>query len=761
MTKSLTYIEIDQDICTHEYGVSPCTASIGVSGSDKCYNTRKTCQATNAYSETFTTLRFAVDTDYLPKDIDAIPSILGYSVSPAIISLGENMGLRAQLTIKLKDHPWSDTGPGGDPYLNDRSYDAFSTGTFWGKWRARVQFLRGRKIRLITGELGQTLAQMEKRHFVVETLDGPFPDGTISIVAKDPLKLLDGDRSQAPRPSNGFLVADITAAATSFVISPSGIETEYPLSGEINIGGAEICNYTRSGSTFTITRAQKNTEAKDHKSGDRVQIVLSYEGETPAYIINDLMVNYGGIDTNYIDLEDWENEVDSYLRRVFSATIPDPTSVNTLISELIQQGALSIWWDDINQKIRLRVLREISTSANQITDNIIQLGSFSSAEQMDKRLSQVWLFFGQRNSLRKLDEEDNYRSIAVIADPSAEANYGSASIKKIFSRWIAQGGRSTAVRIGQIFLGRFKNPPRRFNFSLLRNSYDIQAAQGYQLSWWTLQDVTGAKTYAPIQVTRLAPSASAIAIEAEEQLFERLDPEDLNNRVITLDSSTLNFNLREAHDLLYPEPLVADTFTLSCYIETNVVIGSSVFEGPAFDVGSWPVGITIYLYNNGLIQGRGGAGGQALNQQEPIPIPGQDGSVAFYTRNAITIDNEHGSIRGGGGGGSPGVVSKTGKLAGGGGGGAGYIAGNGGQGSVRDDPAWTGQPGTLDAGGLGSPNHTSNATGGWNGGGPGQNGAGYPPGTVFQGAGAAGDGVDGDSYVTYTNVGTIVGDRIN
>lgn len=758
----LVYVEVEQDYCALTYGVAPCTASIPTTGAAKCYNTRKTCQDLANFDSDPVTLRFGLDVDYLPKSIECIPSIVDWSVSPAIISLGEDLGLRAEMRVTFKDHPWSDTGPGGDKYLADRAYDPFTQGTYWGKWRARVQFLRGRNIRLYVGYEGQTLAQMETRHFIVESFNGPTVNGTFSITAKDPLKLLDGDRAQAPMPNNGFLVSDITDVATSFTLSPAGVgDGEYPTSGYMNIGGAEIVEFTRSADVVTlVSRGQLGTTAKAHSAQDRAQVVLYYTGDDPADIIYDLMVNYAGIDPAWINLEDWQFETENFLRRVFSATIADPTSVKKLITELVQQAALSIWWDDINQEIRLRVLRAISTEAEQIGQDVIQRGSFGTQEQPDKRVSQVWIYYGQRNPLTKLEEEDNYRSLAITIDSDAEVNYGSPAIKKILSRWIASGGRTVATRVGDIILGRYKNPPRRFNFNLLRDALPIEAGQGYQVKWWTIQDETGSPTTAPIQITRVEPKAGEIGLEAEEQLFEIIDPEDLDNRTIIFDANILDVNLRTIHDQLYPDPESGDTFTLRCYIETNVVVGASTTANAAFIVGTWPSGVTVEIYNNGRIQGAGGKGGNAA-KNGVVAQAGSDGGLAFYTRKAIVFDNLNGKIYGGGGGGAGGVIKESGKEAGGGGGGAGFIGGPGGATGNGENNA--GQPGTLDAGGVGGPATTSQAQSGGDGGGIAASGE-YK-GTGSFGAlvpgGGPGGAIDGDSYITFSAAGDIKGTRIN
>ena len=757
MRRQLVYVEVEQDYCSLTYGVAPCTAAIPTTGAAKCYNTRKTCQVPLVFANAPVTLRFGLDVDYLPQDIECIPSITNWGVSPAIISLGEDLGLRAEMRVTFKDHPWSDTGPGGDKYLADRAYDPFTLGTYWGKWRARVQYLRGKAIRLVVGYEGQTLAEMETRHFIVESFDGPTPEGNFTIIGKDPLKLLDGDRAQAPSPSNGFLVADVTAVATSFTLSPAGVgNAEYPASGYINIGGAEIVSFTRSADVITITaRGQLGTTAQEHQAQDRAQVVLRYNGDDPADIIYDLMVNYAGLDASYINLADWQIETSNFLRRVYSATIGDPESVKKLIVELIQQAALSIWWDDIGQKIRLRVLRAIETDAEVIGADTIQRGSFRTMEQPDKRVSQVWIYYGQRNPLQRLEDLDNFRSLAVSADLDAETNYGSAAIRKVYSRWIASGGRTVATRVGDIILGRYKDPPRRFNMTFIRGTKELAAGQGYRTAWWTIQDETGAMTNAPIQITRVSPNSGNFEYEAEEQLYQIFDPEDLDNRTLIFDAAILDVDIRSVHDSLYPDPLVGDTFTLRVYVETNVVVGASTTANAAMTVGTWPAGVVVEIYNNGRIQGAGGAGGNAQKAGSSA-TSGSAGGLALYTRKAITLNNLSGKIYGGGGGGGGGALKEAGKFAGGGGGGAGYVGGAGGATGNGEDNA--GKPGTLDAGGLGGIATTSGAWSGGNGGAPATAGARAGSGGT---GGAAGGAIDGDSYITFTALGDIKGTRIN
>lgn len=475
MAKALTYVEVDVPSFTPE---SP---------------------------EAIQTFRFAMAADYLPPEIDAIRSIDSVSFTPAMISLGKDLGQRASLQISFRDHKHIFAG---EPY---------DQGTFWGKWRGRYGTkLRGRAVRLIRGQVGQTLAEMDTRHYVIDSTDGPSFGATYTITAKDILKLADDDRAQAPQLSNGSLAGSIDSVTTTAILSPAGIgDLEYPASGWVCLGGKEVCAFTRSGDTLTITRGQFGTVADSHSSGDRVQLVLRYVGDDPADIIRDLLVTYAGVPSDYIDLAAWQAETAAYLGVIYAATITEPVSVNQLVSELIEQAALAVWWDDRTLQVRLQVLREIATDTDTFDADRIIDGSFSVKEQPDKRISQIWTYYGQRDPTDSGANEDNYRAALADRDAERETEYGSAEIRKIQARWVET--ETAATRLNSIQLSRFRDPPRSFSFDLFRDVNVIPAA-GYQVKWWGNQDDTGVEVPALIQVTQVTLHPDRIHVEAEEML---------------------------------------------------------------------------------------------------------------------------------------------------------------------------------------------------------------------------------------------------
>jgi hypothetical protein len=456
-----------------------------------------------------------------------------------------------------------------------------------GKFRARQPWLRGRALRWRLGFVGQAIEEMETRHFIVESVDGPSEAGITTITAIDPLKMLDGDRAMVPLISQGRLAADIDAVTTSAALAPAGIgNAEYPASGWLNVGDKEIVAFTRSGDTLTITRGQLGTEAAEHKAQDKCQQVLRIVSQDPADIISELVQDYAGVPADYIPLADWQTETAAFLRREYTATIAKPTPVTKLVAELMRQAGLTIWWDDLGAKIRLRVLRALTETDAHYDDSLISNGSFSRKEQPGKRISQVWTHFAQRNPIEGAEDKTNYASVEVVADLPNESNYGSPSIKTVYSRWIATGGRSAATRTGELLIGRFADPPRLFSFKLMRGAQANPVLGGFAtLAWRSEQDATGAPEIVPVQLVKVTPGKDSFAIEAEEMTFLS-SSEDSDNRQVTIDADAQNLNWRTLHDALYPDPVDGDSVT--CVIEAQAVIGSASTSLKPFRTGTWP-----------------------------------------------------------------------------------------------------------------------------------------------------------------------------
>ena len=210
MREPITLVEIDRDICSLTYGVGACTAT-----GAPCYNTWHTCQVRPVFAATIQTIRFAKPSANIPMSLDAIPSVRSTTTSPTELNVGDvdassgPLGKRAQATVTLEDHPYSDALT--DPYVAQRATNPFTVGTFWTKLKARWPIAKGRALRIRDGYIGQNPVDMVTREYLIDAIDGPNSNGIVTIRAVDPLRLLDDKTSQAPKQSTGYLSADINA----------------------------------------------------------------------------------------------------------------------------------------------------------------------------------------------------------------------------------------------------------------------------------------------------------------------------------------------------------------------------------------------------------------------------------------------------------------------------------------------------------------------------------------------------------------------
>lgn len=701
MSERIALVEVDLERCSLTYSSAPCTASVGVTGADKCFNCLATCQDKTNYAAETVTTTYSYASGDLPRNIDAIPNVKSIDFRPAKLELGESIGIRASVTVSFGDSRSPDTGPDGDRYLVDRNYDPYTRGTYWGKFRARYPYTKGSNIRILRGTNDQSKDQMEIRHFIIDKVAGPTSSGQFTIVCKDALKLVDGKQAQAPILSKGEVTADFDNAVTSFDLSPTGIIDDYPATGFINIGGKEICSYTKGvGDTLNIIRAQKNTPAEYHKLGERVQLCLVYAGQKCTDIISDLLQTYSNVPASYIPISDWHIEDDNFIDRLYSATVAEPEAAKKLINELLQQTASSLWWDDTARLLKFRVLRAVDSDAAEYNDDIIVSGSFSAVDQPDKRVSQVWTYYGQLNPLEKLDEKKNYsNSLATLASESEE-NYGEPSIKSIFSRWIAQDNRDAAERLNLLILSRYSTPPRMFSFGLQRDQFNSLTAPelggGYKVNNWTIQDPTGAPISLPVQSVQVRTSDTGYSVMAEEVLYsETVAPPDPNVKTVYVDTSQNNYNLYNAASAIYT---INSGDTVNVFVSSGITVNSQFVGQPAFALGSgWPTNVTISIVNNGSILGRGGSGGAGGGILSSGTLlngsAGGNGSEALLisgsSYTSLSIEN-NGLIGGGGGGGGGGGAAKGVTDAGTGGAAFVGIAGSSGGGGTSNGQGTTG-----------------------------------------------------------------------
>lgn len=747
--------EIESDRCARSYGSAPCTAALGTTGEEKCFNTFATCQDPANYAlDIPMTLRFIEPSGANPKELLAIPAIRSMQHSSARLRPSKDLGERAQVTIVLDDFKYNDLYT--DHYAIERrtgaarndgiGYNPEERSTYFAKWRERNPYFFGRALRTFQGTVEQALvdpvnlSQMEVRHYIQESTSGPTSGGQFTIIAKDVLKLADDERAQAPVANTGELSGNISSSATNATIT--GDASQYSASGFLVIG-REVFSFTRSGSslTFSSRGTHFGTAATAHSSGDVIQECLYVNAQKPSQIVFTLLDTYAGINPAIMNLSGWNTESDNHIGKLYTRLVTKPTPVRELVSDLSEQAGFYIWTDESGPAIKFRAIRQPSSSPLLITpEGHIKEGTFNVAEQPKKRRSQVWLFFNTIDATDKETEDRNYASRIVTTDADSESAfaYGRPAIHKIYGSWLPANGKTIAEAVADRIIARYVDPPRRIVFEMPWNDDEVQIGEVYDIESDLMPDSTGLRTARRILVLGRERSEDSLLIESEE--FNYVPPASATTNFIDFDVDQANVNLRSEHDAIYG---AADgTTPVVATIAENVKIYSNSTGAFAFDVGSWPVGqpITIIIEAGAYITGAGGAGGNGVSGQEN----GSAGGPAFYSRKAVTVQNS-GTIQGGGGGGAGDIDSSSPPLVlqYGGGGGAGRVSGA--AGSPGNPSA-----GTLTAGGAGA------GTAG-NGGNPATAGQGSSRGS----GGAAGGAVDGVSYITYSPKGTVTGSEIN
>ncbi len=740
--KLLTYVEVDINYCSLTYGTSPCTASIPGTGSERCFNTRNVhadCQDPANFSGATKTLRYTVDSGHLPRSIEATPSLISADILPARLKPAESIGERVTATVKFRNHRTGDAEL--DKYVDTRSYDPFQQGTYWGKFVARNSYIEGQPIRIYRGFLGQSLDEMEVHHLFIDGIDGPNSQGITSVRCVDVFRFLDNQEAQAPLASTGTLSIDISEIATTAILQPAGIgNAEYPSAGKVTIG-EEICEFTRSNDTLSLTRAQEGTTADEHQAEDTVQLCLEYSGMNAASILEDLILNYTDIPASYIDSANWQAEVANFNSSTFYGdVISQPTAVKTLINQIVEQVGLVLYPDVENQKIALQVLRPLSASALTITDSQILESGISVRLKETSRVSQVWTYYQRKNKVESYDDEKNYHSQLVTL--ASENLYNKKRIKKVFANWITQGAFSVAQALNNRVLSRYKNPPREFTF-YLHPDVKLKLGQGFNLQSRINEQPNGSQLPVPCRIISLNKMGDRVKVMAEELRF------DANllgaGKTIVIDNDSYNLNLRSLYNSIYGSIDASDI--IEFVITSGTIVGSQFTAVPAITTGDWSDGPTPLLTNNGFIVGRGGNG---LFWQT-----GEDGGDAIHVESSFEIEN-NGAIGGGGGaGGSVTGLSDEGFMSASGGGGAGFDPGIGGGADTVDGGRYQESLATLEQGGSGFDLVPGPVSG--DGGDLGAAGATSSNGTSGGNGGAA---VSGDSLVTWTNLGDVRGARL-
>ena len=531
----VTVIQIDQDLCCKVYAGTNACGTCNADEGQPCYNTFATCQSKEDYAlGDPLTLSFSMpQTDQVCSEY-LIPSVTGVNTEPGRINVaGRNsrdkpLGKRAKVSVRLTDHPHSDNFV--DPYLSQRNFVPFDRGTFWGKWLKRNPFYNGRPLRVLEGFAGQTLAEMDARHYVINAINGPDSRGNVTIIADDILALADDKKAQAPALSTGVLLADIDETATTLTVTGGALSQYNSYSTSAIRIGDEVIRYTGltvNGSgdlVFTgLTRGSDNTEAQSHDAEDTVQACLEYIQVRADQVAYDILTNFGNIDPDFIDLTEWDEQGVTWLDQfVVTRLITEPVGVTTLIGQLAEQCLFYIWWDDYNQRIRLRAVAPFFGEVPLIDEdcNLLQ-NSVSVKASPELRANEVWVSYIPKDPTVKGDSNEDFRRTAARLDTelSSVFAYNERQVYQINSPWLINNLQVDLVSFR--LLERYKNTPLYIKFDLDLKDEDLYLGDVFDITFKGFTDETGLSIAVRYQViSRHVVDGSVIKYEAQKFDFD-------------------------------------------------------------------------------------------------------------------------------------------------------------------------------------------------------------------------------------------------
>lgn len=531
-------VEIDYDFCSRVFGVATCTAALSTAVVRKCYNTYATCSVKGVFDNIPLTLRFINNVDNSPKTGTYFPVLMKVSETSSSVNIAGSddelgpLGRRAITTVSLKDFPYDDQLT--DKYRTERisgvaqtdegGYNPLDRQTFFTKLRARWPYYTGRAMRVISGFLeGGAIISTQTRHYIIT--DFKINDSNdITISGKDILALADDKKALVPAPSRGRLLVAMDSSTAGLVrtLDPAGIGADYPASGFACVG-SEVMAFTRAGDVMTFTtRGDKQTTASTHSISDTVQLCFVADNIAIDLILYDWLVNYAKVPAAFCDTVNWAAEINIWLPFLkLTGVIVKPVGVATIIGELSLLG-VSIWWDAVAQKIKLKANRPVYTdTVVEITDDE-DIISISREDQDEKRLTQVHFYTAQADPTKGDKTKSNYNTVVVSVDVDAEGvnAHNDTRVKEVFSRWLTGGGENIAALLSLRLLRRFNTAPAKYKIVLDNKDKGITLADVIEVTSRLVSNDAGRSAPTLLQVVKKTETQDGHQFEIIAQAYD-------------------------------------------------------------------------------------------------------------------------------------------------------------------------------------------------------------------------------------------------
>ena len=327
---------------------------------------------------------------------------------------------------------------------------------------------------------------------------------TISSTNKFDLTVSAGGTS-----STGLSSKAVEVKVDEQTASASQIQSEFGTSGFLRIN-EEIIRFGRDADTAAIAfikRKEWGTTSSAHDADDAVQKCLAfgqYDGGGTGVTINDvayeLLVNQAGVPAEACNnttggVYSWVDEKNNWLSTFRIDTIlSEPKEVNKQLSQLGGMVGVNFFYDDLSSQIVMRAeTPEVDpTGIVTVTDDHIIEDSYKLIQADKDRVSRVYYYYNERNSVEDRDKPKSFKNLYVNIDSDSETpfEYGKESNKVIYGWGVKD--TSTATSISQRLLNRFKKTPITCTFKLDASYDQLSTGDHFYLSTRHITDIYGA-----------------------------------------------------------------------------------------------------------------------------------------------------------------------------------------------------------------------------------------------------------------------------
>lgn len=498
MSEPVQIVELTVPRCGLRFGVAPCTAT--TADGPRCFNFWGGCLAKAAYDPTGSiTYRFAAapipglveqvgDNDIRT---DAMAGLKGISeVSSSINPEGRRKGqlvlgetaLGTAGAIRLTFDNIQHDDHQGDFYRAERGRTG---GTFWGKFNARVPYLSTARVRVLYGQRGQALDDMQARTYLPTEIKGPDASGSVSLEAVSPLRVPRIKETTFPATTNASLAFAINPTQATILVDTTeaaelskaygNVATFYLRIGDEIIGYSGAVDqgdgrYSLSG----VTRAALGTTAAAHEAEEDCQRVGRYEGLYPWEIAHDLITAHTAIPAEFCDLSAWHDALfDTGWLFTFDGTVEEPLPVFDLVGELAQSSMSTYAWDDrAGQIVAIPIAYTPPVGTLDRAREIVR-NSEAVTQTRGDQLSRVFIRYGRRDPTQGFDQIGNIQFVDGVVNETAEdTRAGGTPVELVIdSRWIRN--TTQAQKVCAYLRDRFAEGSWNYTFRTLDRGYSL------------------------------------------------------------------------------------------------------------------------------------------------------------------------------------------------------------------------------------------------------------------------------------------------